>query len=81
MRKFATAGVLTLGLGMWGCSGSGYSSGSPSNPAAPTPMTSNAIVTINVVAINGARKLSARGLRATKSFRDVVTILPTSSDI
>jgi plastocyanin len=62
MRKFATASVLTLGLGMWGCGGSGYSSSSTSttnsNPAAPTPMTSNGVVTINVVAINGAQSFS-----------------------
>src|SRR3984893_6912360 len=59
MMKFATASVLTLGLGMWGCSGSGYSSGSPHSPAAPTPMTSaNGVVTINVVAINGAQSFS-----------------------
>jgi plastocyanin len=58
MRKFVTASVLTLGLGMWGCSGSGYSSGSTSNPAAPTPMPSNGVVTINVVAINGAQSFS-----------------------
>jgi plastocyanin len=55
MMKFATAGVLTLGLGMWGCSGD--SSGSTA-PAAPTPMTSNGVVTINVVAINGAQSFS-----------------------
>src|SRR5260221_13966966 len=58
MMKFATASVLTLGLGMWGCSGSGYSSGSTSSPAAPTPMASNGAVTINVVAINGAQSFS-----------------------
>src|SRR5436190_23688871 len=57
MMKFATAGVLTLGLGTWGCSGGGYSSGSTS-PAAPTPMTSNGVVTISVVAINGAQSFS-----------------------
>src|SRR5436190_24326061 len=57
MMKFATAGVLTLGLGTWGCSGGGYSSGSTS-PAAPTPMTSNVAVTIIVVAINGAQSFS-----------------------
>jgi len=56
--KFATASVLTLGLGMWGCSGGGYSSGSPDNPAAPTPATSNEVVTIDVVAINGAQSFS-----------------------
>src|SRR3984893_6277968 len=63
MRKFVTAklvtaSVLTLGLGMWGCSGNGYSSGSTSNPAAPTPMPSNGVVTINVVAMNGAQSFS-----------------------
>ena len=58
MRKFVTASVLTLGLGIWGCSGSGYSSGSTNSPAAPTPMTSNGVVTINVVAINGAQSFS-----------------------
>jgi plastocyanin len=58
MRKFATASVLTLGLGIWGCSGSGYSSGSPNNPAAPAAMTSNGVVTIDVVAINGAQSFS-----------------------
>jgi plastocyanin len=56
--ELVTASVLTLGLGMWGCSGSGYSSGSTSNPAAPTPMPSNGVVTINVVAINGAQSFS-----------------------
>jgi plastocyanin len=58
MRTFVTSSVLTLGLGMWGCSGGGYSSGSPNSPAAPTPMTSNGVVTINVVAINGAQSFS-----------------------
>src|ERR1700681_3673897 len=58
MRKFVTASVLTLGLGMWGCSGSGYSSGSTNSPVAPSPMASNGVVTIDVVAINGARSFS-----------------------
>jgi plastocyanin len=59
MRKFAIASVLTLGLGMWGCGGSsGYSSGSPTTPAAPTPITSDGVVTINVVAISGAQSFS-----------------------
>jgi plastocyanin len=58
MREFVTASVLTLGLGMWGCSGGGYSSGSTNSPTAPTPMTSNGVVTINVVAINGAQSFS-----------------------
>ena len=62
MRTFVTASVLTLGLGMWGCSG-GYSSGSTNSPAAPTPMSSNGIVTINVVAINGAQSFSPNPAR------------------
>src|ERR1700750_857938 len=57
MQKFVTASVLTLGLGIWGCSGSGYSSGNTSSPAAPTPMTIG-VVTIDVVAINGAQSFS-----------------------
>jgi plastocyanin len=57
MRKFVTTSVLTLGLGMWGCSGSN-SSGSTNSPVAPTPMPSNGVVTINVVAINGAQSFS-----------------------
>ena len=58
MRAFAIVTVLVLGLGTWACSGSGYSSGSTNSPAAPTPVTSNGIVTINVVAINGAQSFS-----------------------
>jgi plastocyanin len=58
MRKLATASVLTFGLGMWGCSGSGSSSGSTTSPAAPAAMTSSGVVTINVVAINGAQSFS-----------------------
>ena len=58
MRKLATASVLTIGLGMWGCSGNGYSDGSSNSPAAPTPTNSNGVVTINVVAINGAQSFS-----------------------
>jgi plastocyanin len=57
MRKFVTASVLTLGLGMWGCSGSN-SNGSTNSPVAPSPVTSNGVVTINVVAINGAQSFS-----------------------
>jgi plastocyanin len=56
MRKFVVASVLIVGLGMWGCSG-GYSSGSTNSPSAPTP-TSNGVVTINVVAIDGAQSFS-----------------------
>jgi plastocyanin len=57
MRKFVVASVLTLGLGMWGCSG-GYSTGNTNNPSAPPPPTSNGVVTINVVAIDGAQSFS-----------------------
>jgi plastocyanin len=58
MRAFAIVTVLALGLATWACSGSGYSSGSTNSPAAPTPTTSNAIVTIDVVAINGTQSFS-----------------------
>ena len=60
MRKFATASILMLGLGMWGCSGSGYSNGSTASPMAPTPINSNGggVVTIDVVAVNGAQSFS-----------------------
>ena len=58
MREFAIVTVLALGLATWACSGSGYSSGSTNSPAAPTSATSNGVVTINVVAINGAQSFS-----------------------
>jgi len=58
MRAFAIVTVLALGLATSACSGSGYSSGRTNSPAAPTPVTSNGIVTINVVAINGAQSFS-----------------------
>jgi len=60
MRGFATASVvIAFGLAMWGCGGSGYSSGS-GNPTGPTatPPTGSGVVTINVVAINGAQSFS-----------------------
>jgi plastocyanin len=57
MRAFVTAGtVIALSLGMWGCDGSGYSSGT-GNPTSPTPDGSG-VVTINVVSINGAQSFS-----------------------
>jgi plastocyanin len=58
MRAFVIVTVLALGLATSACSGSGYSSGSANSPAAPTPITSNGIVTIDVVAINGAQSFS-----------------------
>ena len=58
MRVFATVGaVVALGLGVWGCSGNGYSSGNSGNPIAPTPGMAG-VVTINVVAVNGAQSFS-----------------------
>jgi plastocyanin len=61
MRAFVTAmGVVTLGLGVWGCGGTSYTSGNSGNsgnPTAPTSTTSG-VVTINVVAVNGAQSFS-----------------------
>ena len=58
MRGFVMVGALVaVGLGMWGCGG-GYSSGSSGNPMSPTPSTAAGVVTINVVAINGAQSFS-----------------------
>jgi len=59
MRTFVTAGTaIALSLGMWGCGGSGYSSAG-GNPTSPTPPSNNpGLVTINVVAINGAQSFS-----------------------
>jgi len=57
MRKPMMAGtVLAVGLGIVGCGGNGYSNGSV-NPSSPTPGGSG-VVTINVVAINGAQSFS-----------------------
>ena len=59
MRVFVTVGaVVTLGLAMWSCGGSGYSSGSGGNPSNPTPPSNSGVVTVNVVAINGAQSFS-----------------------
>jgi plastocyanin len=58
MRAFAIASALTIVLAMWACSGNGNSSGSTNSPAIPSPMTSNGVVTINIVAINGAQSFS-----------------------
>src|SRR6266516_169662 len=58
MRIFVTVStVVALGLGVWGCSGSGYSNGNSGNPSTPSPTTPG-IVTVNVVAINGAQSFS-----------------------
>ena len=58
MRRFVMVGaVVAVGLGMWGCGGS-YSSGNSGNPNSPTPPSAPGVVTVNVVAINGAQSFS-----------------------
>ena len=61
MRAFVTAMVVaTLGLGVWGCGGNSDTngnSGNSGNPIAPTSSMSG-VVTINVVAVNGAQSFS-----------------------
>ena len=58
MRPFVIASaVVALGLGVWGCSGNGYGSGNGGNPSTPTASIPG-IVTINVVAVNGAQSFS-----------------------
>ena len=58
MRIFMIAGGLLLVVGSWACAGSGYSSGS-GTPTSPTPEPSGSgVVTINVVAVNGAQSFS-----------------------
>jgi plastocyanin len=58
MRVFITvSAVIALGLGIWGCGGSSYSNGNSGNPITPTPSTAG-VVTINVVAVNGAQSFS-----------------------
>src|SRR6267142_4391558 len=57
MRVFVAVGaVIAASVGLWGC-GSGYSSGNSLTPSAPTPQASG-VVTVNVVAINGAQSFS-----------------------
>ena len=58
MHALVTAGtVIAVGLGLWGCGGNGYSNGGR-NPTSPTPPGYSGVVTINVVAINGAQSFS-----------------------
>lgn len=61
MRVFVVASaVVALGLGLSGCGssdGNGYGSGNSGNPSAPTANTPG-VVTINVVAVNGAQSFS-----------------------
>ena len=49
--------VVAVGLGMWGCGG-GYSGGNSGNPNSPNPPSASGVVTVNVVAINGAQSFS-----------------------
>ena len=58
MRMFMIAGGVLLGVGTLACSGSGYpsSGGTPTSPA-PAPSGSG-VVTIDVVAVNGAQSFS-----------------------
>ena len=61
MRVFVTVStVVALGLGVWACGGSGYSNGnggSSGNPITPTSSIPG-VVSIDVVAINGAQSFS-----------------------
>ena len=58
MREFVMVGaVVAVGLGMWGCGGS-YSSGNSGNPNSSTPPSATGVVTVNVVAIDGAQSFS-----------------------
>ena len=53
--------VAAMGLGAWGCSGSGYGSGSTTTamtPSTPSAAGNAQIVTVNVVAIRGAQSFS-----------------------
>jgi plastocyanin len=65
MRAIVRAGVVVaFGLNLWGCSGSGYGSGTSGNPSAPTSLSpslspsTSGVVTVNVVGINGALSFS-----------------------
>jgi plastocyanin len=59
MRRFLTAGAATaLVVSLWGCSGGGYSTGNGATPTSPTSASSAGVVTVNVVAINGAQSFS-----------------------
>jgi len=58
MRGLMTAGVMVFVLSFSGCGGSGYSSGNGATSTGPTPATTAGVVTINVVAVNGAQSFS-----------------------
>jgi plastocyanin len=58
MRVYVTiSAVVVLGLSVWGCGGNSYSNGNTGNPVTPTPSIPG-VVTINVVAVNGAQSFS-----------------------
>ena len=58
MRARVSAGTaVALGLVMWGC-GSGYSAGNRGSSTAPTAPSTSGVVTVNVVAVNGAQSFS-----------------------
>ena len=58
MRAVVVVTVFSLSLATSACSGNGYSSANANSPAAPTPITANGVLTIDVVAINGAQSFS-----------------------
>jgi plastocyanin len=60
MRAFVTAwAALALGVVMSGCGGGGgYSTGGSGSPADPTPPSASGVVTVDVVAMNGAQSFS-----------------------
>jgi plastocyanin len=59
MRAWMTAGTaIALGLVLSGCGGSGYATGQGAGPANPTPPSASGVVTVDVVAVNGAQSFS-----------------------
>ena len=58
MRGLAIAGAAVMVLGLWGCGGNSYSSGGGVSPTAPALSSTAGVVTINVVAINGAQSFA-----------------------
>src|SRR5436853_2679194 len=68
MRVFVASAIVAFSLGAWGCGSSNTSGPSSPTPTAPTPTPTpaptpsptppGAVVTINVVGINGAQSFS-----------------------
>jgi plastocyanin len=59
MRTVFKLGVVFLaGIGVWACSGSGYGGGTSGSVTPSSPSDPGGIVTVNVVAINGAQSFS-----------------------